>query len=304
MMEIRGKALTITAVPEKAVYKVTLANGDTWEMSGRAYVELSDRTKLYLDEAEDVQTAERKTGTWQGIGADYTLPGGLVLHTLVYVENTRDDVYFVNRLEGDRLGQIRFVSFPSAVQYDVPEYMGYTVLPRMQGTIIPAGHPIELRFGVDEGQDTRQETGIIYERNAYIPLFGQVRYRQPNTKIGRGGGYMLVYDTPYDANYALQGENIQPLFKTSLGRMSYPRKLLYRFFEDCDYNDFAHSYREYLEERGQIVTLAEKCAKNPAVERLLGQPIIHEGIATHISEQSHFYNKEDPASNDHYITFA
>jgi len=235
-MKIQGQTLMVTAQPENATYLVTLANGDTWQMAGRAYVELSDRTKLYLDQAQDVQITERKTGTWHGCGADYTLADGLVLHTLVYVENTRDDVYFVSRLEGDSLHQVRFVSFPSAVDYDLPEHMGYTVLPRMQGTIIPAGHPIQLEDGVVNGDGKRTvfETGIIFDRNAYMPLFGQVRYREPKKTIGKGSGYMLVYDTPYDANYALQGEKIQPLFQPSLGYMAYPRKLLYRFFEECD----------------------------------------------------------------------
>ncbi|MBQ8513290.1 MAG: hypothetical protein IJ497_11795 [Clostridia bacterium] len=283
MFTIEGKRITITVNPEKATFAFTLSSGAEWTMSGRPYVELTDGTVFCLDEAE-MQFSERKTGTWHGCGIDYTLSCGLILHTLVYIENTRDDIYFVSRLEGDTRGQVQFVSFPSAVDFNGTEAgHGYTVLPRMQGTLIPAGSPI------------RVWDGTIYERDAYMPIFGQVR---------DGSGYLAIYDTPYDAKYKLRDENVEPLFRTSLGYMAYPRKMLYRFFGNCDYNDFAHSYRDYLAERGEIYTLAEKCVKNPAVERLIGVPIIHEGIATHISPESDYYNRDDPAKNDYYTSFA
>lgn len=281
MFTIQGKHLTLTADVAKATFTVALPNGDTWTMSGRPYVELTDGTVSYLDEAE-VAFTERKTGTWHGYGADYTLSCGLVLHTLVYVENTRDDLYFTSRLEGDTAGQVQFVSFPAAVDFNGATN-GYTVLPRMQGTLIPAGSPINVW------------DGTIFERDAYMPIFGQVRDHS---------GYLAIYDTPYDAKYKLRGENVEPLFRPTLGKMAYPRKLLYRFFEDCDYNDFAHSYRAYLKERGQFYTLAEKCVKNPNVERLFGAPIIHEGIAVHISPESNYYHKDEPELNDYYTSFA
>ena len=282
MFTIQGKSITIAADPAKAVFTFTLASGAVWTMHGRPYVELTDGEVYYLDEAE-MQCTERKTGTWHGCGADYTLSCGLILHTLVYIEETRDDIYIVSRLEGDSRGQVKFVSFPSAVDFNGTEAgHGYTVLPRMQGTMIPAGSPIKIW------------DGTIYERDAYMPIFGQVR---------DNSGYLAIYDTPYDARYKLRGENVEPLFCTSLGFMAYPRKMLYRFFENCDYNDFAHSYRNYLAERGEMYTLAEKCVKNPAVERLIGVPIIHEGIAAHISPESQYYNKDNPEANDYFTSF-
>ncbi len=283
MFTIQGKHLTLTADAAKATFTITLSNGAVWTLSGRPYVELTDGSVYYLDEAEMVFT-ERKTGTWHGYGADYTLSCGLKLCTLVYVEYTRDDLYFTSRLEGDTPGQVQFVSFPAAMDFNGTEPgHGYTILPRMQGTLIPAGSPITVW------------DGTIFERDAYMPIFGQVR---------DNSGYLAIYDTPYDAKYKLRGENVEPLFRPTLGKMAYPRKMLYRFFTDCDYNDFAHSYRAYLKERGQFFTLAEKCAKNPNVERLFGAPIIHEGIAVHISPESNYYHKDEPELNDFYTPFA
>jgi len=283
MFTIQGKRITIAADEKKAVFTITLAGGAIWTMHGRPYVELTDGSVYYLDEAP-CTACERKTGTWHGYGADYALSCGLTLHTLVYIEETRDDLYFVNRLEGDTRGQVQFVSFPAAVDFNGTEPgRGYTVLPRMQGTLIPAGSPIRIW------------DGTIYERDAYMPMYGQVK---------GNSGYLAIYDTPYDAKYKLRDENVEPLFRTSLGFMAYPRKMLYRFMENCDYNDFAHSYRAYLAERGEMYTLAEKCAKNPAVRRLLGVPIIHEGIAVHINPESDYYKKDDPEHNDHHTSFA
>ncbi len=281
MFTIQGKHITVTAQEQAATFRITPTGGTAWTMSGRAHVALTDGRTVYLDECP-VTAASYTTGTSHGLRADYDLGEGLVLHTLVYLENTRDDLFFEHRLEGDAPGQIAHVSFPAAVDFDVPAGHGYTVLPRMQGTLVPAGSPIEI---VD---------GIVFERDAYMPLFGQVR---------DGSGYMAVIDTPYDARYALLGEAIEFRFVPSLGRMTYPRRMLYRFFDRCDYNDFAHSFRDYLEERGMVFTLREKVAKNPAVEGLFGCPVIHTNIAIHISPESDFYRPDDPDFNDHHTSF-
>ncbi len=282
MYTIQGKRMTVTADERTATHRITLAGGDTWTLTGRPHVALADGRILYLDEARLIDARERHTGVWHGMGAAYDLGEGMILHALIYVENARDDLYFESRLEGDGLGDVAYVSFPSAVDFDAAVGHGYTVLPRMQGTLVPAGSPIEIA------------DGIVFERDAYMPMFGQVRDTS---------GYMAVIDTPYDARYALLGEAIEFRFVPSLGCMAYPRRMLYRFFDHCDYNDFAHSFREYLEERGMVCTLREKVVKNPSVEKLFGCPVIHAGIAVHISHESDYYRPDDPAYNDNHVPF-
>ena len=114
MFTIQGKRVTIAADEKKAVFTFTLAGGGVWTMSGRPYVELTDGSVYYLDEAA-VQACERKTGTWHGIGADYTLACGLVLHTLVYIEETRDDIYLLTVWKGMPEG--RYSLFPSLLPW-------------------------------------------------------------------------------------------------------------------------------------------------------------------------------------------
>ena len=92
MIAVHGKNITLYADPQKAKYTVTLAGGDVWSMDGRPCVELTDGSVWYLDEAACVSVVERRTGVWHGVAADYTLSCGITVHTLVYIENIRDDL--------------------------------------------------------------------------------------------------------------------------------------------------------------------------------------------------------------------
>ena len=174
---------------------------------------------------------------------------------------------------------------------------GYTVLPRMQGTLLPARCEKTIKGGHYEG--------IVFEREAYMPVFGQVYGAEG---YGRGCGYTAIFDTPYDARYIFDHEpggdtQITPMFVSSLGRIGYKRVMLYRFSDALDYTGVAKTYRAYLKEKGRLVTLRQKIAVNPAIARLIGTPVIHTGIARHIAPESDFYDPDDPAANDVHTAF-
>lgn len=294
--EIRGKRLTLNANPQDCSYSVTLA-GATWSMTEKPYIHFSDDSVIPFPTPDSVEPY--KTGTANGVQAVYTDFGKhkITLCTRVYIETANDDVFFTLEIHGDEKCEIKKVSFPAP--FDFGEGYGdkgdltdkniplcYTVLSRMQGCLVPAGKHIALA------------DGKVYERDSYMPIYGQVR---------QSTGYLAVYDTPYDVTYELRyengGEKVAPLWITSLGYMSYPRKMLFRFMENCDYNDLAHEYRAYVKQRGNFVSLKEKAIKNPNVEKLLGCPIIHTGIATHISPDSQYYHKDEPEKNDNHTSF-
>ena len=293
---IKGRKVTLNGDPAACSYSVKVAEG-LWTMSERPYVLFSDdtRTPFPAPDSEELY----KLGSGEGIKAVYSSFGDhkITVTTKAEVEVLTDDIYFTLIVEGDEKCEIKKVSFPAP--FDFGEGYGdkgtitdkniplcYTVLSRMQGCLVPAGRHIGLA------------DGRVYERDGYMPIFGQVR---ENT------GYLAVYDTPYDVMYELRyengGEKVAPLWVTSLGHIAYPRKMLYRFMENCDYNDLALSYRSYVKERGNFVSLKEKVNKNPNVEKLFGCPVIHTGIATHISPDSHYYHKDEPEKNDHYTSF-
>ena len=179
-----------------------------------------------------------------------------------------DTVRFELRLENDQAGEIDAVAWPAAMAFAAEAGAGATVLPYMQGALIPARWP----KAVDNVGG-----GIIFERSAYLPVFGQIRH---------GTGYAAIFDTPFDARYDVRHEaggdtRVQPLFVPSLGLMRYRRILLLRFAGDCDHNTIAKLYRDYVRAKGRLVTLAEKIARNPAVSRLIRRRSFKKACRSH-----------------------
>lgn len=269
--------------------------GRVWQITGRPFVRFSDGTVAEFP--EPAETGRITNGTAHGYFSVCRNVGGrgLDLRASVLVEYATGDVYFTLVVENESdsgAAKLSRVAYPSPVDFGVelgdtadcgegnlPEC--YTVLPRMQGTLIPTGS--ELHFD-----------GPVFEREAYMPFFGQVR---------RGGAYLMIFDTPYDARIVTDGDRTSAQFVPSLGKMRYPRRMLMRFM-DGDYNELALSYRAYVRERGRLVTLREKAIRNPRVNELIGSPVIHSGIATHISPDSNYYHRDDPSRNDEYTTFS
>jgi hypothetical protein len=64
-----------------------------------------------------------------------------------------------------------------------------------------------------------------------------------------------------------------------------------------DYNDMAKIYRQYANETGNLVTLAEKAVRNPLVGKLVGSSIVSILIYRNIATTSRFYVEGDPENN-------
>ncbi len=291
----KGRNITLTADPASCQYKITVF-GAEWTMSDRPYVVFSGGEKIEFPMPKEEGVL--KTGTTDGVYAIYEGFGEhkITVRTSAEIEKLTDDVYFTVQVDGDGKCEIECVSYPAP--FDFGEEFGdhptlgennlphsYSVIPVRQGQIIPTGTKIG------------GWSAPLFSAVFYMPIFGQVR---------GGTGYLAIFDTPYDAKCSAHrmGEKIEPMWVPTLGHMSYRRKIIFRFMENCDYNDFALSYRQYVKDRGRLITLKEKIAKNPRVRELLGCPIIHEGIANHISPESDYYKPDRPEANDNYVTFA
>ena len=279
--EIKNDQFLLKIDAENIEYSVVLKSGKTWTITKKPNICFS--SGIIQEFPKPHKTIQTNTGTFDGVRSYYDLPeSNISIMTHVYVDRTTNDIIFELRLDGDEKGEIETVSYPAPFNFDAEKGEGYTILPRMQGTLVPAGERIRLAIG------------DIFGRDAYMPIYGQVRNES---------GYTAIFDTPYDAKYALDEDRVVPLFRPSLGTMSYIRRMIFRFREPCDYNVIAKCYRAYVKENGKLVTLKEKIDKNPNVKRLLGCPIIHTSIATHIHPLSDRYNKEHPEKNDYYFTF-
>lgn len=280
--KISGTGVSLQYDPYKLKCSVKTKR-NVWEWCAVPSVVLSDDTELSFKSAK-CEAKSYKTGVADGIRAVYSGFGDtdIIVHTFVWLNPSTDEINFEARCEGDRNLQIKRLQFPASFTFGSDN--GYTVLPRMQGTLVPAGTSIEIA------------DGRIQERDGYMSFFGQVR---------DDAGYIAIYTTPWEAYYCLPGnDTVMPYFTPSMGTMRYKRTMKYRFFDSgCDYVTIAKAYRKYMKETGRFVSLAEKIDRNPNVAKLIGSPVIHTGIATHISPESDYYTPDEPEKNDFYTTF-
>lgn len=281
MKKISIKSGDITVTIRDNKYTVEQKN-NVWKTKRAPYLKLADgRT---VDFPPPCELTRFHSGTAEVVKAVYRGFDKSDIYAVAHIgiDRTTKDVFFNINIQGDRQGELELVSFPPPFEFGAEKGHGYTVLSRMQGTLIPAGQPITV------------ETGLVFQRDAYMPIYGQVK---------DGAGYTAIFETPYDAKYQPEGDRIAPLWMTSLGRMSYTRKMRFCFRESCDHNVIAKCYRDYVKERGGLITLKQKIAKNENVKRLIGCPVIHTGIAVHTAPESMFYDKEHPENNDTYVSF-
>lgn len=296
--------VTLSCEPE-VFYTEVGVKGKSRNFTGIPFLRFKSGEIIGFDKAS-CESCPIITGTSCGVRAVYfgfSLPENIkeaygALKAVLDTELLTDGFLRVSvRLENEPENGIAAVGL-QPLEFNAPAGTGYTVLPRMQGVLIPA-----------ESEETPlggHYEDVIFERNAYMPMFGQVT---DAVNFGGGWGYAAIFDTPFDARYIFDHDPggdtaVTPVFAASLGRIDYKRSVLYKFENGCDYTRIAKIYREYLKERGLLVTLREKIARTPAVAGLIGTPIIHSDIAVHISPDSHYYNKDNPEKNDRYITFA
>ena len=143
-----------------------------------------------------------------------------------------------------------------------------------------------------------------YKKN-FLSTFGFAHYlRKINTgdcympfwgRVCDGHGFCAIVETPYDAcmfsSFGKHGAFVISVhWSSSLGKLSYKRKLRFVFHTECDYNTLAKDYRAYLKETGQFVSIDEKIEKNPNIRRLLGCPVLHHKIYSQIRPASKFYD--------------
>ena len=270
-----------------------------WREGNRPRTALKDGSALYFDSAAEITRAPFRSGVGEGVRTSYRgfaqdgerLP--LAFDTLVWVENSTGDLRFEwIPIEDGGIGA-EAVYWPGPMEFCGDSADWYTVLNIQQGLLVPNNWPVELGKIHFDGQ--------LCTAAAYMPWFGQVR---------PGGGYIAICETPWDAAYQAEhpagGPYTQVSFRwlPSLGLLTGRRIARYSFRGDCDYNDLCKIYRAYAKETGLLTTLAEKAARNPNVDRLIGAGVVHKGIKTHVSPGSLFYDPEHPEKNDCMVPFS
>ena len=201
---------------------------------------------------------------------------------------------FSVRAENETGLDIHAVAYPAP--FDGREKAGkcYTVDTMRQGMLIPDGrNQNRLSLSLLTKYWRKVNTG-----DCYMPFWGRVNGRK---------GFLSIIDTPYDSTiFSARGKGKAVLsgvnWMSSLGKLSYERRIKMEFYDSCDYNTICKGFRKYLKDRGELVTTEEKIRKNENVKKLIGTPVLHTGIYTSVHPKSKFYDKKHPENNQKLIS--
>ncbi|MCD8097251.1 MAG: DUF5696 domain-containing protein [Lachnospiraceae bacterium] len=291
-MQIRTDFLTLTFDPETLLFTIETP-AHTWrqdESSSPKFV-LRDGGEMPFLDADEIGHEYYKSGVGVGILSHYKWnETGFSFETLVWVESSTNSVRF-ELIPGEGSLDFKKVLYPGCFSFEDPA--AYTVLPVLQGLLITNDWENEVSKLPFDGQ--------FCSSGAYMPWFGQVE---------GGPGYIAICETPWDAGYYVDHPagssytHVGTYLLPSLGEISYRRIIKYVFSDDCDYNDLCKIYRNYAIETGLLTTLREKAARNPFVDDLIGSVIVHKGIKKHVSQDSRYYDKDNPENNNLVIPFS
>ena len=213
--------------------------------------------------------------------------------TLIWMEESTEHVYFEWVPLREEGLHVQKVFWPGEMEFDQPKDSWYTLLTHNQGMMIPNTWETLL--------SPIAFNGMFETAGGYMPWFGQVKDQE---------GYIAICTTPWNGGYHASHPaggpytHVGVYFEPSLGRMDYKRVMRYTFVSSCDYNTLCKIYRNYVNEQGRLRTLAEKAARNPSVDQLIGCAFLHKGIKTQVQENSDFFDPANPDKNNHLTSFA
>lgn len=206
-----------------------------------------------------------------------------------------DTVEFSLKAENETGCDIRAVYFPAPFNSKKKGVKSYHIDAMRQGFLLPDGYTSNILSTIGFEHYLRK----INTGDCYMPFWG---------RVCDGHGFCAIAETPYDAcmfsSAGRHGAFVNSVhWCSSLGKLSYTRRLRFVFHEKCDYNTIAKDYRNYLIETNRLVTLEEKIKKNPNIAKMLGAPVLHHRIFTNIQPASKFYKKSG-GNQKLFATFA
>lgn len=272
-------------------YEIT-HKGFSWVSDGRKpYIEIRKKFgDKYIKTIRHLNTAMKKKTEYSEnkvvtrysdfVAFGKKLPFTIVCTAEITAENS---VTFSIKAENETGYDIQAAYFPAPFNSKKKGQNSYHVDPMRQGFILPDGY--KKNFSTVFGYAHIKR--MINTGDAYMPLWG---------RVCDGNTFSAIVETPYDASlYSCFGKHKAFLnsvyWQSSLGKLSYERKIKFTFTSDGDYNTVAKDYRKYLLERNELVSIDEKIEKNPNIKKLIGSPVLHHKIYSKINEKSQFYDK-------------
>ena len=189
--------------------------------------------------------------------------------------------------------------WPKSPKMEATPYAA-AVIPRMQGILIPGDWPQQI-----DGED------LTNSRTLYMPWWGVLESASQEGRFlgAEAHGMQTILETTDDAGVVYHHPaggptTIAPKWYASLGQMRYPRVVRYVFEDDhASYVTQAKRFRRYVRETGSFVSLDEKRTRTPALNEVIGRPVIHIGALYHFVPESALFNKERIEANHSLSTF-
>lgn len=258
------------------------------------YLLLKNGTKLPLSTAKTQNTIPYPSGVGDGVLTTLSdfpdLDLSLSLYLWLEEEGGRLHTELIPLRE--EYETVAKVCWP-APMHSFDKENGYSVVNLSNGRLYPDCY---------EGEIHTEEQKRLLTRGCYLAFWGQVTGE---------GGYLAGIPTPWDADYAYDKADGEPMrigihWIPSLGKIRSRREMFFDFFTGkCDYNTICLAYRDYLREIGKLVSLKEKIDKNPIVGKMIGRPVIHTpNIRIHRAPSSRSYDPEHPEKNDQMTPFS
>lgn len=194
-----------------------------------------------------------------------------------------DTVEFSLRAENETGFDIQAVYFPAPFNAKKKGKNSYHIDAMRQGFLLPDGYKENFLSTFGFANYLRK----INTGDCYMPFWG---------RVCDGHAFTAIVDTPYDAcmfsAFGRHGAFVNSVhWMSSLGKLSYERKIKFIFHETGDYNTIAKDYRKYLIEENQFVSIDDKIKANKNIKKLVGCSVLHHKIYSKINEKSKFYDK-------------
>ena len=272
-------------------YEIT-HNGFLWVSDGRKpYITIRKKAgKKYKSVSRPLRSARKITteATEKKIVtrySDFTVSGKKLPFTLVCTAEITEKNIVIFSLEAENEAgyDIQAVYFPAPFNSKEKGKNSFHTDPMRQGFILPDRYM--KNFTTTYGYTHIKRP--INTGECYMPVWG---------RVCDGHTMTAIVETPYDASmyssFGKHGAFINSVYwQSSLGRLSYKRKIRFIFHENGDYNTVAKDYRNYLLENNQLVNIDKKLEKNPAIKNIIGAPVLHHKIFSKINPKSQFYDK-------------
>lgn len=284
-------------------YEVT-HNGFSWVSDGRLpYIIIRKKIgKKYISTYRTLFSAPKRKFEYSDNQivarlSGYVAFGKVQSFTIVLTAKItgEDSCVFSVKAENETGYDIQAVYFPAPFNSKVKGKQSYHIDSMRQGFILPDKYKENFKATLAFTKYLRK----INTGDAYLPVWG---------RVCDGHSFTAIVETPYDAcmfsAFGKHGAFVNSVhFCSSLGKLSYERKVKFIFHENADYNTVAKDYRNYLKQNGQFVSIDEKIEKNENIKKLLGCSVLHHKIFSKINEKSQFYDKTGQTNESLCATF-